>query len=188
MISDWQVAIARADLADWVTAAAYGFAAPLCVRASGHARRTRHGSEGAFWSASAVLLVLLAINELLDLQNLVTEAGRAHAKANGWYGERRQVQYLFVVALGVAAVFVGATTLWLTRRAHAAVRLALFGFVFIGLFVLIRAASFHHVGELLNKGGPEFTWASLQEITGILIVAAAAALYTRTRPRNAGRK
>ena len=46
----------------------------------------------------------------------------------------------------------------------------------------MRAASFHHLDELLGRGMPEFNWGSIQEMAGILIVAAAAALYVRTRP------
>lgn len=60
---------------------------------------------------------------------------------------------------------------------HVAVRMALAGFVFIGLFVLSRAASFHHLHEILGRGAPEFNWGSLQEMAGILLVTAAAALY-----------
>lgn len=170
-------------MADWVTVAAYLLAALLSARAAGHAGLRRQARDSLFWRITAVLLVLLAINELLDLQTLLTSAARAHAKANGWYGEHRRVQYAFVMALAVAAVFVGIALLRLTRRTDAAVRLALAGLVFIGLFVLLRAASFHHLDEILGGGAPEFSWGSLQEMAGILIVAAAAGRYTRKRRR-----
>ena len=181
MIIGLQSSIADADMADWVTVAAYILAASLCARAARRAVAGRETRDSMFWRITALLLVLLGINELLDLQTLLTTVGRAHAKANGWYGEHRRVQYVFVIALGVAAVFAGIAMLWLTRRTHAAVRLALAGLVFIGLFVLLRAASFHHLDEILGRGAPEFNWGSLQEMTGILIVAAAAAFYTRKR-------
>ena len=181
MISDWQSSIGHADMADWVTVAAYLLAALLSARAARHAGLRRQARESMFWRIAAALLVFLGINELLDLQTLLTSIGRAHAKANGWYGEHRGVQYVFVMALGVAAVFAGIAMLWLTRRTHAAVRLALAGLVFIGLFVLLRAARFHHLDEILGRGAPEFNWGSLQEMAGILIVASAATLYTRKR-------
>lgn len=136
-----------------------------------------------FWRLTAVLLVFLGINEFLDLQTLLTSLGRDHAKANGWYGEHRSVQYLFVLMLGILAVAVGVAMLWLTRRTHPAVRLAIVGLVFIGLFVLLRAASFHHMDKLLGGGAPAFNWGSIQEMAGIIIVAAAAALYVRKRSR-----
>ena len=183
MISDWLSSIAQADIADWVTVAAYLFAALLSTRAAGHAGLRRQARDSMFWRITALLLVLLGINELLDLQTLLTSVGRAHAKVNGWYGEHRKVQYLFVIALGVVATAAGIALLWLTTRTHAAVRLALAGLVFIGLFILLRAASFHHLEEILGGGVPEFNWGSLQELAGILIVAAAAALYARKRRR-----
>jgi hypothetical protein len=183
VISDWQTSLAHADAADWITVAAYSLAALLSVRAAGHARLKRETREIMFWRMTAVLLVFLGINELLDLQTLLTSLGRDHAKANGWYGEHRKVQYLFVLTLAIAAVALGIAALWLTRRTHAAVRLALVGLVFIGAFVLFRAASFHHLDEVLGGGAPEFNWGSVQEMAGIAIVAAAAALYNRKRNR-----
>ena len=58
-----------------------------------------------FWFMTAVLLVFLSVNELLDLQTLLTAIGRQYAVKDGWYEERRQVQYLFIVGLsGLAAV------------------------------------------------------------------------------------
>ena len=182
MISDWQSSIAHADAADWVTVAAYLLASLLSARAARLEVPESGAREVVFWRATAVLLVLLGINELLDLQMLLTSLGRAYAKANGWYGHHRKVQYEFVVALGIAAAFFGIAMLWLTRRMHATVRLALVGLVFIGLFVLLRAASFHHVDAILGRGLPVFNWGSIQEMAGILIVAAAAALYARKRP------
>jgi hypothetical protein len=182
VISDWQSSIALADAADWVTVAAYLLASLLSARAGRLEVPESDAREVVFWRATAVLLVLLGINELLDLQMLLTSVGRAYAKANGWYGHHREVQYEFVVGLGIAAVVFGIAMLWLTRRMHATVRLALVGLVFIGLFVLLRAASFHHVDEILGRGLPEFNWGSIQEMSGILIVAAAAALYARKRP------
>ena len=181
MPSEWQTSSIRADMADWLTVLAYLFAAFLSARAARHAMLKPQARESTFWRATAVILVLLGINELLDLQTLLTSLGRAHAKANGWYGEHRRVQYLFVVGLAVAAMAAGTFMLWLTRRTHAAVRLALAGLVLIGLFVLLRAASFHHLNEVLGGGAPAFTWGSLQEMAGILTVAAAAALYTCKR-------
>ncbi len=182
MISAWQTSIATADMADWVTVAAYLGAAVLSARAADHAGLRAERKETTFWRITTVLLVLLGINELLDLQALLTSAGRAHAKANGWYDHRRTVQYLFVFGLSAAAIVAGCAMLWLTRGAHAAVRLALGGLVFIGLFVLVRAASIHHFDAFLGGGMPAFNWGSIQEMAGILLVAAAALLYCR-QPR-----
>lgn len=177
VISDWRSSIAHADIADWVIVAAYVIAASLSARAARHAEAGSRDSM--FWRIIAMLLVLLGINELLDLQTLLTVVGREHAKANGWYEDRRWVQYVFVLALGAAAVLAGVALLRLIGRTHASVRLALAGLILIGLFVLLRAASFHHLNEILGRGAPEFSWGSVQEAAGILIVAIAAELYAR---------
>ena len=179
MIEEWRVSIANADAADWVTVAAYLLAAWLAVRAAMQATVLQEVRERLFWRAAAMLLVLLGVNELLDLQTLLTALVRDHAKANGWYGQHRQVQYAFVLALGAVGALLGLAAVWFTRRMHATVSLALAGLVFIGVFVLIRAASFHHLDDLLGRGWPVFNWGSLQELAGILIVGVAALLYGR---------
>lgn len=168
-------------MADWVTVAAYLIAAILSARAAGHAALRRQARERMFWRLTAMLLVLLGVNELLDLQTLLTSVGRANAKAYGWYEIHRKVQYLFVMGLGVAAALAALVMLWLTRRTDAAVRLALAGLMFIGLFILLRAASFHHLDDLLGRGALKFNWGSVQEMAGILIVAGAALRYMRKR-------
>lgn len=178
-MQDWQASIAHADMADWVTVAAYLLGAGLSARASRHARLQRLSHETWFWRLTAALLLFLAINELLDLQTLLTIIGRAHAKAHGWYPQHRRIQYIFVVALAFGAFVSGAMILWLTRQMHASIRLALGGLLFIGLFILLRAASFHHLDDILGRGATEFPLGSIQEMAGILIVAAAALMYSR---------
>lgn len=176
-MSDWQSFLENADMADWLTVAAYLLAAFFSTQAAGLAGLRRQARDEIFWRITAVLLVFLAVNELLDLQTLLTSLGREHAKVNGWYGEHRKVQYVFVMALGGAAVLASIAMLWLTRGTNVAVRLALIGLIYIGVFVLLRAASFHRLDRILGGGAPEFNWGSLQEMSGILIVGAAAVLY-----------
>lgn len=181
MIDGWRYAIAGADAADWVTVVAYLATAFLAGRAADHAWLGRQARDRTFWRIAAALLCFLGLNELLDLQALLTDLGRAHAKAYGWYGMHRQVQYVFVIALGAVALVAGLAMLWLTRNAPGSVRLALAGLVFIGLFVLLRAASFHHLDDLLGRGMADVTWGTLQEVLGIAIVAVAAYLYCRRK-------
>jgi hypothetical protein len=72
-----------ADAADWTTVAAYMLAAALSVRADVHAGTAREPRERLFWRATAALLSFLGLNDLLDLQMLLTTIGREHAIANG---------------------------------------------------------------------------------------------------------
>jgi hypothetical protein len=177
MISDWQASIAKADAADWITVAAYLIAAVISFQASKQAWLWREPKDNIFWRVTAGLLMFLAVNELLDLQTLLTAMGRQHAIQYGWYGAHRKVQYVFIVGLSVTAAIAGIVMLWLTKHTHIAVRVALSGLALIGLFILFRAASFHHFNEFLGRGNPAFNWGSIQEMLGILIVAGSAAIY-----------
>lgn len=182
MIDAWLASIENADMADWLTVTAYALAAVLAWRAGKRAPR-RAKLERWFWQASALALALLGINELLDLQTLLTAIGKAHAQANGWYEGRRQVQYLFIVALTGAALIGAAMALWLTRRMAKPVQVALLGFGFLAVFIVFRAASFHHFDELLGSGWDRFNWGSVQEMIGIAIIGTAALTYGSARSR-----
>ena len=177
MISEWQSSIANADAADWVNVAVNLFAAVMSIWAAKQARIRLAPREELFWRFTAGILVFLAVNELLDLQTLLTAIGRQNAMQNGWYGEHREVQYWFIIGLSVVAAIAGILMLWLTRRTHITVRLAIVGLAMIGLFVLFRAASFHHLDEYPGRGHPVFNWGAIQEFLGTMLVASAAAFY-----------
>ena len=172
-----------ADIADWATVLAYVIVSLLSAHAAVYAGRRRQTRERVFWQVTAALLIFFGINELLDLQTFLSSAARAHAKAYGWYEQRRAVQYGFVLILAATAVSAGMAMLWLTRRASGAVRAALGGLIFIGTFILLRAASFHHLDEFFDRGAPAFNYGSLQETAGVLMIAGAAIFYLR-KPRS----
>lgn len=177
MTRDWLASIAHANAADWVTVGAYMLAAVMSARSAKSARQRRVHKENTFWRITAALLVLLGFNEVLDLQTLLTAVGREHAYVNGWYGDRRMVQYLFVIALLIAAVIAGMTALRLTLRMPAEVRFAMAGLVCIGIFIMLRAATFNQLWAGLFITPLQLNWAWVLEISGILTVAAAASSY-----------
>lgn len=164
-----------------MTVSAYLFAAFLSARGAKFARLMREPKESMFWRLTAMLLVLLGFNEVLDLQTLLTAFGREHAKANGWYGDHRAVQYVFVLSLGAAVAIALATVLWLTKGMNSAVRLAIAGLSSIALFVLLRAATFHHLADVLGSETLAHNWDSVPEMVGIVAVGVAAGLYGRKR-------
>lgn len=178
---DWRASLADASASDWITVAAYLIVAVLAWRAQKTARNQR---DRTFWALTAPLLVFLGINELFDLQTVLTAQGRIWAVEQGWYEDRRLYQFEFTLALAVLAVVTGFAALRLTRGADRSLRLALLGLVFIGAFVLIRAASFAHVDALLGMGPEAFNWGSIQEMLGIVLVGLAAHSYRR-RARSA---
>ena len=76
-------------------------------------------------------------------------------------------------ALAVLTLFV-----WL-RRAVAAVRVAAFGLVLLISFIVVRAASFHHMDEWVTYdiAGVRTGW--WLEIAGILTIGLSALAYSR---------
>ena len=158
----------------WMVVVAYLAGAIACGWA---ARLTGLRRDRLFWAGTGVLLVLLGLNKQLDLQTQLTEAGRWMARHEGWYGSRRLVQAAFVLALGAAAFVSLAALSAGLRRSAASVRLAAVGIVLLFSFILLRAASFHHLDLWVtrNAGGMRRGW--WLELAGILVIAGSAFMY-----------
>jgi hypothetical protein len=176
----WHPGIGDPTLGGWITVIAYFGTALLAYRALRfHSRNL--GSKSAstnaqalvgFWLLITGALVLLGINKQLDLQSWFTEVGRDLARGQGWYEGRRSVQALFVAAL-VFLGLIGTTVLFvLLRPLIRQVGDALFGLGFLVIFVAVRAASFHHVDQLLRSGVIRLNW--VLELGGIALIALSA--------------
>ena len=177
MSDHWTVGIGDPTPFGWVTVFAYVATAGLCAAASRKSpcqlSSTKHSDRG-FWLGVTVVFAFLALNKQLDLQSLLTEVGRNAAKAEGLYGNRRLYQATFVIFLGFAGFAILLRFLWQLRNRPAAVKVALLGLTFTVVFVLVRAASFHHVDVWLGSDVFSVKWNWLIEFTGIGTVAAAA--------------
>jgi hypothetical protein len=161
----------------WFVVAGYLIAAFLAFRAAS----ATAGRERGFWLVTGIVMVLLGINKQLDLQNDLTDFGRAAAHAEGWYSWRRDVQGLFllVMALGAAAI---AALLWRwLRDSSLSVKVAAMGLVILLAFIFIRAASFHHIDYWVTipVAGMRSGW--WLELLGIAVISWAAATY-RSHP------
>jgi hypothetical protein len=154
----WRLGIGDPTFIGWFTVVAYFAAAWLCwraARANAAAQKLRH-----FWMGLTLLLCLLGVNKQLDLQTALTFMGKDFAKATGWYENRRYFQFAFILL--VATVGSGAIALLFRRYKRDLPRLrgALIGLGFLLIFVVARAASFHHVDQFLNfsPGGIRMNW------------------------------
>jgi hypothetical protein len=100
--------------------------------------------------------------------------GRCHAELAGWYENRRMVQREFILAVAVAGVVALGLLAWLLRGILGRVWVALLGLGFVVVFVVTRAASFHHVDILISTTvlGVRMNW--LLELPGPLLVAVVA--------------
>lgn len=193
----WHPGIGDPSLLGWATVAAYAVAACLCGiaarRALGIGRTVaslapveaaNQRALAAFWLGACALLALLGVNKQLDLQSLLTQVGRDLALAQGWYQGRHRVQAAFVAGLAALGALGGVAIAWWLRRVIVRVAGPLLGLAVLTTFVVVRAASFHHV-DLRLRGGP-LPLNLFLELGGILVVGffagRAAALWGRTTP------
>ena len=176
----WRPGLGDPTVFGYLTTAAYFAAAAACWVAW---RRERLAARlipasplrPAFWLVLAVAMAVLGVNKQLDLQSLFTQIGREAAQRGGWYEQRRTVQAAFIAGLGAAGLGAGGAMLWMVRRSWRRYGLALLGTVYLGVFIVVRAASFHHVDAALYTlpiAGPMVNRAL--ELGGIALVGACA--------------
>src|SRR5947209_9133986 len=148
-IYDWSPGFHDPDPLDWAITLGYLAAAALCVWAWRRERSAyRRPMVPAFWLVLGVLFALLGFNKQLNLQTLLTGAGRQAAEERGWYEHRRQIQKLFVLVCGAAGLTAIAALAWWVRRAWRAYYPAVVGLAFAGLYAALRASYFNHVVNL----------------------------------------
>lgn len=173
----WTPGIGDPSIGGWFTVIAYFGTALLCYRAR------RQPESRRIWWLMAGLLIALGINKQLDLQSWFTQVGRDLARAEGWYDIRGFVQTGFIIGMIVAGV-ISAIGLFRLAQHHAiCVRTALTGLSVLLAFIMVRAASFHHVDALIGKSvlGLRFNW--IFELGGIAIIAASALCSARRLAR-----
>ena len=170
MIStDWTPGIGDPTIAGWVTVAAYAVCGVLCFRA------TRQSISRRWWTALGFLLGLLGVNKQLDLQSLFTSILRDLARFQGWYDQRGHYQAEFI-SLMIVSGFILAIFLALTvgRKSDNMVRLSIVAVCVLGAFVVVRAASFHHVDFMLGLTWQGVRFNTAMELGPLLIIMFAA--------------
>ena len=167
----------------WVIVAAYFVGAIAAFVASRGGRKR----DRRFWLAICVLLVVLGLNKELDLQTYVTVEGRELAKSFGWYEQRRLVQGVFLLALALAAVITVGALMKGLRRSPPPMKWAAVGIALLLIFILARAATFHHIDEwvTINFGGLRSGW--WIELAGIAVIAVSAIAFRSRSGRKLSR-
>ena len=139
--------------------------------------------ERRFWLATAILLILLGLNKELDLQNSLTLNARAMVRYLGLYEQRRLMQGGFLLLLGTAGLVTAlALARWL-RRSSSAAKTAATGILLLFAFVVLRAASFHHIDQwvTVDVAGLRSGW--WLELAGIAVIGVSALVYRGRRSR-----
>jgi biotin transporter BioY len=181
----WAPGIGDPTWGGWSTVLMYVLAAAACGWAA-RSSPARTVVARLWWVLMAGLL-FLGLNKQLDLQSWLTQFGREMARAQGWYDVHRAVQAAFIAVLGLVIVYAVGFALWLLRDEARAEKGAVAGMLVLGGYILMRAASFHHVDALLGAhwGGLRFNW--IFENTGIAIIAFHAMLRGLHKLRPSGR-
>lgn len=175
IVGSWSPGLGDRHAMGWITVGVYLLAATTAARAAVRGRfpAASRGRERTFWLLAAAVLVVLAVNKQLDLQSLLTAAARCHAQANGWYDNRRSLQVAFILGIAAAGLLALVALAWLLRGTLRRTGAALLGLAFVAVFVLIRAAGFHHVDLLIDRevGGVRLNW--VLELAGPALVVIA---------------
>lgn len=177
LIGNWSPGIGDPSLAGWLTVLLYGAAAWTVWRLLREwTEPPRHSAryEKWFWRMLFLGLVMLGINKQLDLQSALTEIGRIMADKQGWYKHRGQVQMAFIAGITMLGLTLFAATLNLIWGAPSATFWGLLGGAGLVVFVIIRAASFHHVDAFLGHqvSGLQVNW--IAEMGSLLVITASA--------------
>lgn len=185
----WHPGIGDPTPLGWFTVAAYAFAAWSCWRTASGVRDTPwgdfHPRAARFWLLLAVALGLMAVNKQLDAQTALTDIGRQLAVAQGWYAQRHKVQIVFVAAVALVAGAGLAALWWASRPLSTGRATAAVGLLLLIGFVMVRAASFHHVDAFLAESALGLRWNWILELGGIGVVAAGAWFESRASRRGA---
>ena len=175
----WQPTIGDPHLMGWLTVAVYGLAGLVAVWAGAGLARSSlivPSAERWFWPALAAVMLVMMLNKQLDLQSMLTAAGRCLAMEQGWYADRRSVQIRFIAGLAVGGVLVVGVLLVVLRRSLARLWLAILGFGVVVTFVIIRAVGFHHVDALIGLQAGVLTVNRGLELGGLALIVLGALL------------
>lgn len=144
----WELAVVQLNWIHAVIAVAYGGAAWLCLL---NARIAQDACEPfAVWYGVAGVLCVLGANTVLHGDLWVGHVLRAMAKMEGWYGERRWLQYGVIVLLmlmAVASAYRLRTEL--TACDHPAESVSM-GVIVLLLIMLVRVISAHGSDFVMN--------------------------------------
>ena len=208
-IGAWSPGIGDPTILGWGIVAAYATATVICFRALKHsgkdlARARRAGRTGVIrdvalppgprmtqdrsaalvrlWFWLTALVGALGINKQLDFQTAFTEAGRMTIRELGWYGIRRPLQLVFILILGLFAIKAAGRLRRLVKGQPPEALLAAMGALILAVFVVIRAASFHHIDILLGLGLGGLKLNHILELMGISCIGVGAWRYGKNRP------
>lgn len=172
----WHPGIGDPTVYGWITVLFYLLAALL---SAARIRTLKIQQQPyLFWLFLAALLLFLGINKQLDLQSWLTQTVKDQALLHGWYAQRRLLQMTFVgmLSIGMIVFLIGSSIL--LRDSWHENKLSWIGIVLLCTFILIRAASFHHMDLFIHHQILGLKVNVIMEI-GALLMIITDAIYKR---------
>ncbi len=162
----WRLADGGLDELSWCIVGVYAVAFLLAVTAVVAARRGRRQVStldraeersqvvlARVWIVVAIALAVMGINKQLDLQGWFVQTLRRTSVEDGWYLRRREYQAEVITGLFALGLIVTGVLAYLLRRVVWRIVFVIAAVVALGVFVAVRAISFHYVDRLLELGG-----------------------------------
>ena len=164
----WHAGIGDATVFGWITVVFYLLAVARCIVKANASKK--YGGNYQFWLYLAVFLLSLSINKQLDLQSWLTETLKDSAQEHGWYEHRKPLQLAFIMALGFGMLITLVSFRLFLANTWRNYKPTWVGIIFLCTFILIRAASFHHVDLLINHEILGLRLNVLMEVGAILLI------------------
>ncbi len=170
---EWSPAIGDPSIMGWLTVLAY-FVCALkgmqVYRSNSRIFNPPAKRQIHLWLGITLIMIALGINKQLDLQSFFTASARYFAWQQGWYERRQVFQEFFIITIGILGVCGMSALIALYHNVIRLHALAIIGLCSLGVFVLIRASSFHNVDAFLGAQwlGIKANWGF--ELTGIALV------------------
>lgn len=172
--SGWSPKFGDPTILGWITVLGYFLVFLICVKnmivLKNNEVVENRNKELVFFIFLTVAIFLLGLNKQLDLQSFITGVFRTIARNEGWYSERRFVQKEFIMWISLISVASFFTVLIWLRKSIVKLGVTLFGLCALIGFVLIRAASFHHVDVAFRYKIGDFKLYSVIELSALVII------------------
>ncbi|MCM8532916.1 MAG: hypothetical protein NE330_17235 [Lentisphaeraceae bacterium] len=146
----WKLGIGDPTIEGWIISGLYFLAAIFCFMKFQN-RHELSSRKLQTWLAVCFVLLFLSFNKQLDLQTLISDVGRYIAVKTELMEQRHIFKRAFILVVGLSAVSI----LFLFRENVLILikteKLAFAGILSLGLFVILRATSFHIFSDSLNE-------------------------------------
>jgi hypothetical protein len=143
--------------------------------ADGLSSERAKGLHSRFWLMLSIAMTVLGINKQGDIQTLIAIVARKWIREAGLYDQRRTFQLAFIIGVAAVALVGCIAVCWVVARWPWTFKLATCGLLFQVAFIVIRAASFHHIDIILSVKQYNLTIESI----GLILVMIAAFMFLR---------